>query len=185
MTWRTCRRESRCSIRHTAFRRPFDSRRPIEAFRRSTQTCPLVTKVHSEAIRFAQQGYTIVLIGHSGHDEVVGTMGEAPDAVRLVTTLEDCDRVEVADPTKVAYLTQTTLSMNDAKAIVERLRERFPEIVGPMRDDICYATQNRQEAVRLLAGDADLVLVIGSSNSSNSRRLAELGQFVWSGDSFD
>jgi 4-hydroxy-3-methylbut-2-en-1-yl diphosphate reductase len=139
-------------------------------------TCPLVTKVHLEAIRFAQEGFTILLIGHAGHDEVVGTMGEAPAAVRLVQTLEDCDRVEVADPSKVAYVKQTTISVDDAAAIVERLRQRFPQIVGPGRDDICYATQNRQEAVRTLASEADVVLVVGSPNSSNSRRLAELAR---------
>jgi 4-hydroxy-3-methylbut-2-enyl diphosphate reductase len=139
-------------------------------------TCPLVTKVHYEAIQFAQQGYTILLIGHAGHDEVVGTMGETPGSVRLVQTVEDCDRVEVPDPSKVAYLTQTTLSVDDAAKITKRLRERFPQIVGPTRDDICYATQNRQEGVRTLAPQADVVLVVGSQNSSNSRRLAELAQ---------
>ena len=139
-------------------------------------TCPLVTKVHDEAIRFAQQGYTILLIGHPGHDEVVGTMGEAPQSVRLVQTIADCDRVEVPDPSQVVYLTQTTLSVDDAAKIIERLRERFPEIVGPARDDICYATQNRQEAVRVLAREAQVVLVVGSQNSSNSRRLAELAR---------
>jgi 4-hydroxy-3-methylbut-2-en-1-yl diphosphate reductase len=137
-------------------------------------TCPLVTKVHLEAARFAQQGYTVLLIGHAGHDEVVGVMGEAPRAVRLVQTLEDCDVVEVPDPSKVAYLTQTTLSVDDALQIVERLRRRFQQIVGPAHDDICYATQNRQEAVRVLAPEADVVLVVGSQNSSNSRRLAEM-----------
>jgi 4-hydroxy-3-methylbut-2-en-1-yl diphosphate reductase len=139
-------------------------------------TCPLVTKVHHEAIRFAQQGYSILLVGHAGHDEVVGTMGEARDSVQLVQTLTDCDRVEVSDPSRVAYLTQTTLSVNDAAAIIERLRQRFPKIVGPSRADICYATQNRQEAVRVLAEESDLVLVVGSQNSSNSRRLAELAR---------
>jgi 4-hydroxy-3-methylbut-2-en-1-yl diphosphate reductase len=137
-------------------------------------TCPLVTKVHREAVRFARQGYTILLIGHAGHDEVLGTLGEAPAAIRLVQTVEDADRVEVADPNRVAYLTQTTLSVDDAARIVERLRQRFPKIVGPPRDDICYATQNRQEAVRLLAGEVDVALIVGSQNSSNSRRLAEL-----------
>lgn len=137
-------------------------------------TCPLVTKVHLEAARFAQRGYTIMLIGHSGHDEVVGTMGEVPESIRLVQTIADADRVEVPDPTKVSYLTQTTLSVDDAARIIERLRQRFPKIVGPARDDICYATQNRQEAVRVLAREASVVLVVGSQNSSNSRRLAEL-----------
>jgi len=137
-------------------------------------TCPLVTKVHREAVRFSQRGYTILLIGHAGHDEVVGTMGEAPESIRLVQTVADADRVEVPDPAKVAYLTQTTLSVDDAAEIIERLRQRFPKIVGPARDDICYATQNRQEAVRVLAREASVVLVVGSQNSSNSRRLAEL-----------
>jgi 4-hydroxy-3-methylbut-2-en-1-yl diphosphate reductase len=137
-------------------------------------TCPLVTKVHLEAVRFAQQGFTILLIGHAGHDEVVGTMGEVPTAIRLVQSVADADRVEVPDPSRVAYLTQTTLSVDDAEQIIARLRQRFPQIVGPTRDDICYATQNRQEGVRLLARESDVVLVVGSRNSSNSRRLAEL-----------
>lgn len=137
-------------------------------------TCPLVTKVHHEAVRFAQQGYTIILVGHAGHDEVVGTMGEAPPAIRLIQTADEVDQLEVPDPSKVAYLTQTTLSVDDAARIVERLRRRFPQIVGPPQDDICYATQNRQQAVRVLAGEVDMVLVVGSRNSSNSQRLAEL-----------
>lgn len=137
-------------------------------------TCPLVTKVHLEAIRYAQQGYTILLIGHEGHDEVVGTMGEAPEAIVLVEAPEDVDRLEVADPTKLAYLTQTTLSVDDANRIIERLRARFPQISNPPKDDICYATQNRQEAVKLLSREANVVLVLGSQNSSNSQRLAEL-----------
>jgi 4-hydroxy-3-methylbut-2-enyl diphosphate reductase len=139
-------------------------------------TCPLVTKVHREAVRFARQGYMVLFIGHAGHDEVVGTMGEAPESIRLIETVGDADRIEVADPSGVAYLTQTTLSVDDAAQIVEHLRRRFPQIVGPLRDDICYATQNRQEAVRLLAPQCDLVLVVGSRNSSNSRRLTELAQ---------
>ncbi len=139
-------------------------------------TCPLVTKVHKEAIRFARQGYTIVLIGHAGHDEVVGTMGEAPEAIRLVHSLEDVDRLEVPDPDKLAYLTQTTLSVDDAGRIVDRLRQRFPNVVGPLKEDICYATQNRQEAVSTLSREADVVLVVGSQNSSNSQRLAELAR---------
>lgn len=139
-------------------------------------TCPLVTKVHLEAVRFARMGYTIVLIGHEGHDEVVGTMGEAPDAIRLVETPADVDRLQVPDGTKVAYLTQTTLSVDDANRIIERLRQRFPHIVGPPKEDICYATQNRQEAVKLLSAEADLVLVLGSQNSSNSQRLAEIAR---------
>jgi 4-hydroxy-3-methylbut-2-enyl diphosphate reductase len=139
-------------------------------------TCPLVTKVHHEAIGFSRQGYTILLIGHAGHDEVVGTMGEAPHSVQLVQTLDDCDRVEVRNPDKVAYLTQTTLSVDDAVRIIARLRQRFPKIVGPARDDICYATQNRQDAVRALARECQFALVVGSQNSSNSRRLAELAR---------
>ncbi len=137
-------------------------------------TCPLVTKVHREAVHYAALGYTILLIGHAGHDEVIGTMGEAPDAMILVQTAEEADRVEVSDPNKLAYLTQTTLSVDDAARIVDRLRRRFPNIVGPPREDICYATGNRQEAVRTLSPEADLVLVVGSRNSSNSQRLAEL-----------
>ena len=139
-------------------------------------TCPLVTKVHREAIRFASEGYTIVLIGHAGHDEVVGTMGEAPAAIRLVADAEEVDQLEIPDDSKIAYLTQTTLSVDDAAQIIDRLKERFPHIVGPARDDICYATQNRQEAVRTLAREADMALVIGSQNSSNSQRLAELAR---------
>jgi 4-hydroxy-3-methylbut-2-en-1-yl diphosphate reductase len=139
-------------------------------------TCPLVTKVHREAVRFAEQGYTIILIGHDGHDEVIGTMGEAPQAIRLVQGPDDVDELEIPDPEKVAYLTQTTLSVDDAAAIIQRLRARFPKIIGPPADDICYATQSRQEAVRLLAGSAQVVLVVGSQNSSNSRRLAELAR---------
>lgn len=139
-------------------------------------TCPLVTKVHREAIRFASEGYTIVLIGHAGHDEVVGTMGEAPAAIRLVADVEEVDRLEIPGDSKVAYLTQTTLSVDDAAQIIGRLKKRFPHIIGPARDDICYATQNRQEAVRTLAREADMALVIGSQNSSNSQRLAELAR---------
>lgn len=139
-------------------------------------TCPLVTKVHREAIRYAREGYTIVLIGHEGHDEVIGTVGEAPDAIRLVDDESDVDELDVADNSKIAYLTQTTLSVDDASRIIARLRERFPHIEGPAKDDICYATQNRQEAVRLLAKQADVVLVVGSQNSSNSQRLAEIAR---------
>jgi 4-hydroxy-3-methylbut-2-enyl diphosphate reductase len=139
-------------------------------------TCPLVTKVHTEAIRFAQQGYTIILIGHPGHDEVVGTMGEAPESMKLVKDIFDVDQLELSSDCNVAYLTQTTLSSEDASIIISRLRERFPQIVGPVRKDICYATQNRQEAVKLLADEADLLLVVGSRNSSNSQRLAELAR---------
>ncbi|MGH7139889.1 MAG: 4-hydroxy-3-methylbut-2-enyl diphosphate reductase [Pirellulales bacterium] len=139
-------------------------------------TCPLVTKVHIEAARFARQGYTIFLIGHEGHDEVIGTMGEAPEQIILVETPEDVARVAVNKPDRVAYLTQTTLSVDDANRVIAALRLRFPNIVGPPKEDICYATQNRQEAVRELAREADLVLVVGSRNSSNSLRLAEVAE---------
>jgi 4-hydroxy-3-methylbut-2-enyl diphosphate reductase len=136
-------------------------------------TCPLVIKVHLEAIKYANAGYTIVLIGHEGHDEVIGTMGEAPEAIVLVESPEDVDRLELTTK-KLAYLTQTTLSVDDANRIIARLKQRFPHIVAPPKEDICYATQNRQEAVRLLTREADVVLVLGSQNSSNSQRLAEL-----------
>jgi len=139
-------------------------------------TCPLVTKVHREAIRLAEEGYTVVLIGHRGHDEVVGTLGEAPQSMVLVGSVEEAERLEVANRERLAYLTQTTLSVDDAAQIVARLRSRFPGIVGPPTEDICYATQNRQEAVRELADRADVVLVVGSRNSSNSQRLAELAR---------
>ncbi len=139
-------------------------------------TCPLVMKVHREAKVFAEQGYTVILIGHAGHDEVLGTMGEAPESIRLVQTVADVDRIESPNPSKMAYVTQTTLSVDDAARIIGRLRERFPQIVGPAKDDICYATQSRQEAVRVLAAESDAVLVVGSQNSSNSRRLAELAR---------
>lgn len=137
-------------------------------------TCPLVTKVHLEAVRYAQQNYTILLIGHEGHDEVIGTMGEAPEAIILVESPEDVDRLKVRDEEKLVYLTQTTLSVDDANRIIDRLKARFPHVVCPPKEDICYATQNRQEAVHLLSGEADLVLVLGSQNSSNSQRLKEL-----------
>jgi 4-hydroxy-3-methylbut-2-enyl diphosphate reductase len=137
-------------------------------------TCPLVTKVHLEAVRFAREGFTIILIGHEGHDEVVGTLGEAPHHIQLVENVEDVERLEVPDKTKIAYLTQTTLSIDDAAKIIAALQARFPDIVGPTKDDICYATQNRQEAVKELAGQADVVLVLGSQNSSNSQRLREI-----------
>jgi 4-hydroxy-3-methylbut-2-en-1-yl diphosphate reductase len=139
-------------------------------------TCPLVTKVHVEARKFAEQGYTIVLIGHEGHEEVEGTTGEAPQSIVLVQTADDVDRLEVSDPGKIAYITQTTLSVDETTAIIARLRERFPEIVGPKSDDICYATTNRQIAVKQLARECDLVLVIGSTNSSNSNRLVEVAR---------
>jgi 4-hydroxy-3-methylbut-2-enyl diphosphate reductase len=139
-------------------------------------TCPLVTKVHVEARKFAAEGYTIVLIGHDGHEEVEGTMGEAPDSIVLVETEADVDALELADPERVAYISQTTLSVDETTAIILRLRERFPSIVGPRTDDICYATTNRQAAVRQMARECDLVLVIGSRNSSNSNRLVEVAR---------
>jgi 4-hydroxy-3-methylbut-2-enyl diphosphate reductase len=139
-------------------------------------TCPLVTKVHVEARKFAADDYTIVLIGHDGHEEVEGTIGEAPDSIVLVQSVEDVDRLEVADPDKLAYISQTTLSVDETRAIINRLRERFPTIVGPRTDDICYATTNRQAAVKQLARQCDLVLVIGSRNSSNSNRLVEVAR---------
>jgi 4-hydroxy-3-methylbut-2-enyl diphosphate reductase len=139
-------------------------------------TCPLVTKVHVEAKKFAAQGYTIVLIGHEGHEEVEGTMGEAPQHMVLIETEEDVDQLEVEDADKVAYLTQTTLSVDETDRIIRRLRERFPNITGPRTDDICYATTNRQMAVRQMARECDLVLVIGSRNSSNSNRLVEVAR---------
>jgi 4-hydroxy-3-methylbut-2-en-1-yl diphosphate reductase len=137
-------------------------------------TCPLVTKVHREAVKFAGEGYTIVLIGHAGHEEVEGTMGEAPDHIVLVETEEDVDRLEVEDPERVAYVSQTTLSVDETRAVIARLRQRFPSITGPRTDDICYATTNRQMAVKQLAAQCDLVLVIGSRNSSNSQRLVDV-----------
>jgi 4-hydroxy-3-methylbut-2-enyl diphosphate reductase len=139
-------------------------------------TCPLVTKVHVEAKKFAAQDYTIVLIGHDGHEEVEGTMGEAPEHIVLVQSVEDVDELEVADPKKLAYISQTTLSVDETQAIIARLRDRFPGIVGPRTDDICYATTNRQAAVKQLARECDLVLVIGSRNSSNSNRLVEVAR---------
>jgi 4-hydroxy-3-methylbut-2-enyl diphosphate reductase len=151
-----------------------------EAERRGLQTidatCPLVTKVHREALKFAADGYTIVLIGHGGHEEVEGTMGEAPESIVLVETEEDVDRLEVDDPDKLAYVSQTTLSVDETRAIINRLRERFPNIVGPRTDDICYATTNRQAAVKQMAPHCELVLVIGSRNSSNSNRLVEVAR---------
>jgi 4-hydroxy-3-methylbut-2-enyl diphosphate reductase len=139
-------------------------------------TCPLVTKVHREAVKFAAEGYTIVLIGHAGHEEVEGTMGEAPDHIVLIESEQDVDALEVDDPGKVAYISQTTLSVDETRAVINRLRERFPGIVGPRTDDICYATTNRQAAVKQLARACDLVLVIGSRNSSNSNRLVEVAR---------
>lgn len=137
-------------------------------------TCPLVTKVHLEAMRFARLGYSIVLIGHKDHDEVVGTLGEAPSRTSLVSTVEDVDRLNVPDPEKVCYITQTTLSLDETRHIVSRLQSRFPKIHGPAAQDICYATQNRQMAVKAVAPRCDLLLVVGSQNSSNSKRLVEV-----------
>jgi 4-hydroxy-3-methylbut-2-enyl diphosphate reductase len=139
-------------------------------------TCPLVTKVHREAMRFAAEGYTVVLVGHDGHEEVEGTMGEAPEQIVLVESEQDVERLEVDDPERVAYITQTTLAVGETSAILERLRERFPAIVGPRTDDICYATTNRQAAVKQMADSCDLMLVIGSRNSSNSVRLVEVAR---------
>jgi 4-hydroxy-3-methylbut-2-en-1-yl diphosphate reductase len=139
-------------------------------------TCPLVTKVHREAVKFASEGYTIVLIGHDGHEEVEGTMGEAPESIVLVETEADVDRLEVPDPERLAYISQTTLSVDETRLIINRLRERFPSITGPRTDDICYATTNRQAAVKQMAQHCDLVLVIGSRNSSNSNRLVQVAQ---------
>ena len=138
-------------------------------------TCPLVTKVHVEAIKFAREGYNILLIGHEGHDEVIGTMGEAPARITLVQTVHEVAGLAFSPEDKLAYLTQTTLSVDEAQEIIVALKKRFPHIDAPKKEDICYATQNRQEAVRELVGEADLVLVLGSKNSSNSNRLAELG----------
>ena len=139
-------------------------------------TCPLVTKVHVEARKFAEDGYTIVLIGHEGHEEVEGTTGEAPDSIVLVQTAEDVAELEVSDPSRLAFITQTTLSVDETAQIIAALREKFPEITSPKSDDICYATTNRQLAVKELARECDLVLVIGSKNSSNSNRLVEVAR---------
>jgi 4-hydroxy-3-methylbut-2-en-1-yl diphosphate reductase len=137
-------------------------------------TCPLVTKVHLEAVKFAKKGYTIVLIGHKDHDEVIGTLGEAPESTVLVSTVGDVDRLEVRDPERVSYITQTTLSLDETKDIVGRLQERFPKIQGPAAQDICYATENRQLAVKAVVPLCQVLLVVGSQNSSNSRRLVEV-----------
>lgn len=139
-------------------------------------TCPLVTKVHLEAVRFAKQGFTIILIGHRDHDEVIGTLGEAPESTTLVSDVEDVNRLNIEDPDRVVYLTQTTLSLDETKEIVTRLRERFPKIIGPKTQDICYATENRQLAVKAVAPLCQTLLVVGSQNSSNSRRLVEVCQ---------
>jgi 4-hydroxy-3-methylbut-2-en-1-yl diphosphate reductase len=139
-------------------------------------TCPLVTKVHLEALKFAREKRTIILIGHKDHQEIVGTSGEAPDRTIVVDSIAAVDALEVEDAEKLAFLTQTTLSLYDTQEIVARLRQKFPKIIGPASDDICYATQNRQEAVEQVAKDVDLILVVGSQNSSNSNRLVELAQ---------
>ena len=139
-------------------------------------TCPLVTKVHTEAVRFAKESRSIILVGHAGHDEIIGTMGEAPDCTQLVSSVEEAERVQVSDPERVAVTTQTTLGVDDTREIIEVLRRRFPKVVTPASDDICYATQNRQMAVKLLAKEAAVILVLGSENSSNSRRLREVAE---------
>ncbi len=139
-------------------------------------TCPLVTKVHMEAVRYAQEGYTIIYIGHEGHDEVLGTMGEAPDHMILVEDIPDVQALALSQETKLAYLTQTTLSLDETRAVIAELKRKYPHIVGPHKEDICYATQNRQEAVQELVGEADVVIVLGSQNSSNSNRLAEIAR---------
>jgi 4-hydroxy-3-methylbut-2-en-1-yl diphosphate reductase len=139
-------------------------------------TCPLVTKVHLEALKFAREGRTIILIGHKDHQEIVGTSGEAPDRTVVVDSVEAVDRLEVSDASRLSFLTQTTLSLYDTQEIVARLRQRFPQIEGPASDDICYATQNRQEAVEEMAKEVDLILVVGSPNSSNSNRLVEVAE---------
>jgi 4-hydroxy-3-methylbut-2-enyl diphosphate reductase len=139
-------------------------------------TCPLVTKVHVEAIKFAKQGYSLVLIGHRDHDEIEGTLGEAPDVTQIVSNAAEVEALEVPDPERVAYLTQTTLSLDDARDTIRALKAKFPKIVGPHSQDICYATENRQTAVKNVAHNADLVLVVGSNNSSNSNRLVEVSR---------
>jgi 4-hydroxy-3-methylbut-2-enyl diphosphate reductase len=154
------------SVRHEAKERNLDV---IDA------TCPLVTKVHLEAVRFARDGYSIVLIGHKDHDEVIGTLGEVPERSYLVETVEDVDDLDIPDPTRVRYLTQTTLSLDETRDIITRLKERFPLIEGPHSQDICYATENRQMAVKAISTAIDVLLVVGSQNSSNSKRLVEVG----------
>jgi len=139
-------------------------------------TCPLVTKVHMEAVRYAKERYHIILIGHEGHDEVVGTMGEAPESITLVQDVDDVERLTIPADAKIAFLTQTTLSVDETQDIIAALRSKYPQIAAPTKDDICYATQNRQEAVKELVPEAELVLVLGSRNSSNSQRLAEISQ---------
>ncbi len=138
-------------------------------------TCPLVSKVHLEAIRYARQGYDIILIGHESHDEIIGTMGEAPESMVLVETPEDVELLSFASSHKLAYLTQTTLSLDEANAVIQRLRQRYPHIESPAKEDICYATTNRQDAIKAILESADVLIVLGSKNSSNSRRLMEKG----------
>jgi 4-hydroxy-3-methylbut-2-enyl diphosphate reductase len=139
-------------------------------------TCPLVTKVHAEAKRYAAEGYTVVLVGHAGHEEVEGTMGEAPEAIVLVESVADAERLEIEDPLRVAYVTQTTLSVDETREIIATLQRRFPRLHGPEKEDICYATTNRQQAVKDLLGHVQLLLVVGSANSSNSQRLVEVAK---------
>ena len=141
-------------------------------------TCPLVTKVHLEAIRYAREGYSIILVGHADHDEVIGTTGEAPDRIHVISHPDEVDKLDLPNPDKVAYLTQTTLSVDDTREVIEALRQRFPRIVGPSKNDICYATQNRQAAVKAVAGEVDVVLVIGAANSSNANRLREVSAAI-------
>ena len=148
-------------------------------------TCPLVTKVHVEAVKFAKQGYSLVLIGHRDHDEIEGTLGEAPDVTQVVSSAAEVATLQVPDPDRVAYLTQTTLSLDEARDIIQALKEKFPNIVGPHSQDICYATENRQVAVKNVAHAADLVLVVGSTNSSNSNRLVEVSRNLEHGRASD
>ncbi len=152
----------------------------LEAQERGLQiidaTCPLVTKVHNEAIRFARQGHSIALVGHKDHDEVIGTAGEAPEVIQVISTAEEVAHLDVPDPDKVAVITQTTLSLDDTREVLQALRKRFPKVVLPSKDDICYATQNRQNAVKEMAKHVDVVFVLGSANSSNARRLCEVAQ---------
>jgi 4-hydroxy-3-methylbut-2-enyl diphosphate reductase len=152
----------------------------VEAERRGLRvidaTCPLVTKVHLEAVRYAREGYSIILVGHEDHDEVIGTTGEAPDKIFVIAHPDEVDKLDVADPNKVAYLTQTTLSVDDTRECIEALRRRFPKAVGPAKNDICYATQNRQAAVKTVGAEVDVLLVIGAANSSNANRLVEVSK---------
>jgi 4-hydroxy-3-methylbut-2-en-1-yl diphosphate reductase len=151
-------------------------RSPAPALRAIDATCPLVTKVHLEAQKYADEGYSIVLVGHAGHQEVIGTMGHAPASITLVETPEDVEHLDLPDPDRVAYLSQTTLSVDEANEVIAARRRRYPQARGPRGDDICYATQNRQDAVKVLARRSDLVLVVGSANSSNSKRMVEVAR---------